>query len=293
MKKGVLLLAHGSPDSIDQIDHYLLNVRGGRPLPPHGVEEIRQRYARIGGRSPLLDLTRRQAQGLEALLGIPVYVGMRNWSPYIREAIEQMAGEGISQAAAICMAPQYSTLSTGLYMRHTREALERAQAALEIRWVESFPCHPLLVAAFGERIRAVQNGRPIPVLFTAHSLPARILEAGDPYDTQVRATAQGVAAELGLRDWDFAYQSQGLTEEPWLGPTVESRIDALSAAGVRDLILAPIGFLCDHVEILYDVDIVFRNYAAQRGIALERPQSLNDSPLLLRALAELAQEQLG
>ncbi|MBI3695500.1 MAG: ferrochelatase, partial [Acidobacteria bacterium] len=171
----------------------------------------------------------------------------------------------------------------------------QAQAGppIEIAWVESFHRHALLVAAFTERIRAVWNGDNTPLLFTAHSLPEKVLASGDPYDAEVKATAAAVAAELQLDHWDFAYQSQGLTDEKWLGPTVESRLDALAAAGVKELVLAPIGFVCDHVEILYDVDVLLYHYAAARGIALRRPQSLNDSPLFIRALAEVARERLA
>ena len=292
MKQAVLLLAHGAPESLDQIDEYLLNVRGGRPLPPHVVEEIRRRYAAIGGKSPLHELTERQARALEALMGVPVYVGMRNWSPYIAETVGRMAADGITRVTAVCMAPQYSTMSVGLYFRRTREALEQVGAPIEVAWVESFHRHPLLIAAFAERLRAALNGDPLPVLFTAHSLPEKVLASGDPYDAEVHATAAAVASELGLAGWDFAYQSQGLTEEKWLGPTVESRIDAALAAGKKELLLAPIGFVCDHVEILYDIDVVFRNYAAGLGVALRRTESLNDSPLFIRALAEIAQERM-
>ena len=294
MKQAILLLAHGAPESLDQIDEYLLNVRGGRPLAPHVVEEIRSRYAAIGGRSPLRELTEGQARALQALLGVPVYVGMRNWQPYIADTIQQMAADSVTRAVAICMAPQYSSMSVGFYFRRAREALEQIQGApIEIAWVETFHRHPLLVAAFAERIRAAWNGDRTPILFTAHSLPEKVLASGDPYDAEVKSTAAAVAAELRLAGWEFAYQSQGLTDDKWLGPTVESRLDALAAANCKDLVLAPIGFVCDHVEILYDVDVLFRNYAAARGIALRRPESLNDSPLFIRALAEVARERLA
>lgn len=292
MKQAVLLLAHGAPERLDEIDEYLLNVRGGRPLPPHVVEEIRQRYAIIGGGSPLLKLTRRQAEALQQQLGVPVYVGMRNWTPYIRDTIRRMAEDGITHAVAICMAPQYSTISVGFYIRRTKEALDQSGAAIEIRWVETFHRHPLLIAAFAERLRPLLDGPPQRVLFTAHSLPERVLAAGDPYDAEVRTTAGAVAAGVGIAQWEFAYQSQGLTDEKWLGPTVESRIDEFTAAGVKEFVLAPIGFVCDHVEILYDVDVLFRNYAGKRGLTLRRPESLNDSPLFIQALAAIAREHL-
>ncbi len=292
MKQAVLLLAHGAPERLDEIDEYLLNVRSGRPLPPHVVEEIRQRYAIIGGGSPLRKLTSRQAEALQRQLGVPVYVGMRNWTPYIRDTIRRMADDGVTHAVAICMAPQYSNMSVGFYIRRTKEALEQAGATIEMRWVETFHRHPLLIAAFAERLRRLIDGAPQRVLFTAHSLPERVVAGGDPYDAEVRGTAGAVAASVGLARWDFAYQSQGLTDEKWLGPTVESRIDEFAAAGVKEFVLAPIGFVCDHVEILYDVDVLFRNYAGNRGVALLRPESLNDSPLFIEALAAIAREHL-
>lgn len=292
MKQAILLLAHGAPENTGDMDAYLANIRGGRPMPAHVVAEVRRRYEVIGGRSPLLELTRRQAEALAGVLGVPVYVGMRNWSPYIAETICRMTADGITRAVAICMAPQYSSMSVGLYFRRTQEALDQTGAHIEIDWVESFHRHPLLIAAFTERLRPALNGRSAPVLFTAHSLPERTLATGDPYDTEVRATAAAVAAEAGLTEWDFAYQSQGMTDEKWLGPTVESRIDALAARGVKEFMLAPIGFVCDHVEILYDVDVAFREYAGGRDITLLRPESLNDSPLFIEALAAVARERL-
>jgi len=206
MKEAVLLLAHGAPTSLDQIDQYLLNVRSGRPLPPRVVEEIRSRYAAIGGCSPLLEITQRQAKKLEAKLGIAVYIGMRNWTPYIRETVAQMATDGVHRAIAICMAPQYSNMSVGFYFQRVREALEQLSAPFEVEWVESFHNHPLLVAAFAERLSSTLTDRGLPVLFTAHSLPEKILESGDPYDAEVHATADAVAAQLQLPEWDFAYQ---------------------------------------------------------------------------------------
>ena len=292
MKQAVLLLAHGAPENTADMDAYLANIRGGRPMPAHVVEEVRRRYQAIGGRSPLLELTLRQADALSGLLGLPIYIGMRNWSPYIAEAIGHMAADGIARAVAICMAPQYSSMSVGLYMRRTQEALDQAGAPIAIDWVESFHRHPALIDAFAGRLASALGDRSVPVLFTAHSLPERVLATGDPYDSEVRATAAAVAEEMGLLEWDFAYQSQGMTDEKWLGPTVESRIDVMAASGVKEFVLAPIGFVCDHVETLYDVDIAFREYAAKRGITLRRPESLNDSPGFIQTLAAIARERL-
>lgn len=292
MKQAVLLLAHGAPEHLEDIDQYLLNVRGGRPMAPPVIEEIRRRYALIGGGSPLLARTREQAQALQAELGpsLGVYFGMRNWSPYIADAMRQMQADGVNRILALCLAPQYSRMSVGVYFRRTQEAKRQLGYGAEIIWAKTLHGHPLLVEAFAEKIAPLAANRP--VLFTAHSLPEKILEDGDLYDAEARATAGAVASRLGLPQWDFAYQSQGMTAEKWLGPTVESKLDAWAAAGVKEIVIAPIGFVADHVEILYDVDILFRQYARDRGIEIFRSQSLNASPRFIAALAEVARGRL-
>jgi ferrochelatase len=290
MKQGVLLLAHGAPERLEDVESYLTFVRGGRPASPRIVEEVTRRYQAIGGSSPLLAWTRAQAQALERLLAIPVFFGMRNWHPFIRETMDQVRDAGLERIAAITMAPQYSELSVGLYIRRTGEARREAGVAAEIRWARSFHDEPLLVEAFAEKLETVAAGRK--VLFTAHSLPEQALGPEDPYGRETRATAGAVAARLGLADWDFAYQSQGLTDDRWLGPTVESRLDGYAADGIREVVVCPIGFVCDHVETLYDVDVVFRGYAAERGISLVRPEALNGSEKFTAALAEVAKRCL-
>ena len=290
MKQAVLLLAHGAPERLDDIPAYLQYVRGGRPTPAKIVEEVRQRYAEIGGSSPLLARTREQAGALQALLDVPVYFGMRNWHPFIQETMAQVRAAAVERIVAICLAPQYSKASVGFYFRRTQEAKQALGLQAEIAWAKSFHDAPLLIQGFHERLAPLlPAGR---VLFTAHSLPERVLERADPYDAETHATAAAVASRAGLAAWDFAYQSQGFTEEIWLGPSVESRLDQYAAEGVRDVVLAPIGFVCDHVEILYDVDILFRNYARDRGIGLRRPESLNDSGTFIAALAEVAKQKL-
>lgn len=290
MKDAVLLLAHGAPERVEDVPEYLRYVRGGRPTPPELVEEVAHRYAEIGGASPLTARTREQAASLERLLGIPVYYGMRNWHPFIRDTLARMQADGVERIVALCLAPQYSKMSVGFYFRRTQEAKESLDYKATIIWTKSFHDHPGLIRAFAERIRPLLPAEL--VLFTAHSLPEKILENRDPYDAEARVTARLVAAELGLARWEFAYQSQGMTDDAWLGPTVESRLDAYAAQGVRDLILAPIGFVSDHVEILYDVDILFRNYARERGIELRRPESLNASPEFIAALADVVRQRL-
>jgi len=288
MKQGVLLLAHGAPERIEDVESYLSFVRGGRPGNPQVLEEVRHRYGAIGGSSPLLRWTRAQADALHEALGIPVFFGMRNWHPFIKETMEQVRAAGIDRLAAICLAPQFSELSVGLYMKRTQEVA----GDLQIVWAKTFHDEPLLIEAFTEKLQPLL-GTGARVLFTAHSLPEKALANGDPYDRETRATAAAVAARAGIADWDFAYQSQGMTSDTWLGPTVESRLDQYAAAGLRELVLDPIGFVCDHVEILYDIDIQFRDYAAARGIALRRPESLNDSPKFTQALAAVARRCLA
>lgn len=291
MNPGVLLLAHGAPERVEDVEQYLGFVRGGRPSNPRITEEVRHRLAAIGGSSPLLMWTRTQAEALQKLLGIPVFFGMRNWYPFLAETMEQVRGADLDRIAAVCLAPQFSELSVGLYIKRTEEAKEKAGVKAELVWARSFHDQPLLIEAFAERLAPLVAERRR-VLFTAHSLPEKALANGDPYDRETRATAAAVAARLGLTSWEFAYQSQGMTDDRWLGPTVESCLDRYAAEGLREVVVHPIGFVCDHIEVLYDIDILFRGYAQQRGIALFRPESLNGSATFTAALAEVAKRCL-
>jgi ferrochelatase len=290
VKQGVLLLAHGAPERVEDVAQYLSFVRGGRPSNPQITAEVSHRLAAIGGSSPLLAWTRAQAEALERLLGIPVFFGMRNWYPFIAETMETVHAAGLDRLAAVCLAPQFSELSVGLYIKRTEEAGLKAGVTAEIVWAKSYHDEPLLIEAFAEQLRPVADGRK--VLFTAHSLPEKALATGDPYDRETRATAAAVAARLGLTDWDFAYQSQGLTDDRWLGPTVESCLDRYAAEGIGEVVVHPIGFVCDHIEVLYDIDILFRGYARERGITLLRPESLNGSATFTAALGEVAKRCL-
>ena len=285
-KPGVLLLAHGAPERVEDVESYLSFVRGGRPGSPKVLEEVRHRYQAIGGSSPLTRWTRVQAEALQETLGIPVFFGMRNWHPFIAETMEQVRAAGIDRLAAVCLAPQFSEMSVGLYIKRTEEA----GFAGPIAWAKTYHDEPLLVQAFAENLARVWKGQR--VLFTAHSLPEKILAAGDPYDREARQTAALVAVKAGVADWEFAYQSQGMTGDTWLGPTVESCLDRYAAAGVKEVVVAPIGFVCDHVEVLFDIDVLFKEYAAARGIRLTRPESLNGSATFTAALAEVARRCL-
>jgi ferrochelatase len=299
-RQAVLLLAHGTPQSLDEIPEYLCNVTGGRSMPESVVEEIRHRYSLIGS-SPLTELTLEQGRLLSVALGLPVYVGMRNWKPYIADVVRQMRADGITSAVTICLAPQNSRTSVGLYRR---AAFAAAGDAIEIDFTDGWAEHPLLAQAFAERLQPVwQNlstriGSVAPVLFTAHSVPCRTIQAQpdaspDPYPVEAKRTATNVASLLapqGLKDWFFAFQSQGMSGASWIGPTVEDTLTALRQEGHCAVVIQPIGFLCDHVEILYDIDIGFREFAARIGLEIVRPPSLNDSPLLTATLENLARD---
>jgi ferrochelatase len=288
-------------------------VVSGRPLPEHVIEEIQHRYALIG-HSPLTEITLEHARLVEAELAIEgpavqVYVGMRNWRPYIPDVVREMRADGVEEAAVICLAPQNSRTSVGLYKR----AVQAEGGALRIDFTEGWAQEPLLADAFAERLHdaearlTAETGAAVAVLFTAHSVPTRTVqlsaesvgqpreprlwpgEGADPYAEEARHTAELVAARVPeIPQWWFAFQSQGASGGPWIGPTVEETLSSIATAGVKTLLLQPIGFLCDHVEILYDVDIAFREYAANLGMRLERPESLNASPTLARAVAGLA-----
>jgi ferrochelatase len=281
----VLLLAHGTPDSLDEMPEYLTRVRGGRPPSPELLAEMRSNYAAIGGRSPLTDITRAQADALRTELGpgARVYVGMRNSRPFIADALAAAAADAADDVVAVPMAPQYSMLSVGKYKDAVREA---APPGLRIRFVDSWHDHPGLLDAFAEKLRAALASAPgAAVVFTAHSLPERVVREGDPYAGQVAATAAGVAARAGVHAYRIAYQSAGRTPEPWMGPTLEETLDEAACAGARRVVAAPIGFVCDHTEILFDIDVAAAAAAGRRGIGLTRTESLNTSPTFIRALA--------
>ena len=289
----VLLLAHGSPDTPDEVPEFLRNITG-RELPPPVVAEVKHRYGLIG-HSPLTEITLKQAAGAARELRLPVYAGMRNWKPFIADTVKQMSADGVRRAVVICLAPQNSQTSVGLY----RRALGEPPFAID--FVENWHDHPLLVRAFAQKLQAGwkracdQAEARLPIVFTAHSVPARTIEAGDPYELQARETAELVAMEvpsLHADDWTFAFQSQGMSGGTWLGPTVEDTIVALQVKGHPGVFIQPIGFVCDHVEVLYDIDIGFRQFARQYGMRLWRAESLNDSPTFCAAIADVARSRL-
>jgi ferrochelatase len=300
----ILLMAMGGPDSLENVEPYLLDVRGGRPTPPDLVEEIRERYRLTGGKSPVLSITREVARRLEQKLNGPggerfrVYVGLRHWHPYIRETYAELLDDRPERLIGLCMAPQYSDMSIGAYIKKVEEARALYGGDFPISYVQSWHRHPLLVKAIAGNVQQGLQRFPagvraqVPILFTAHSLPERILARRDPYPEQVRGTMEAVCAQLGHVTTLFAFQSQGRSSEKWLGPTVEETLEALQREGHRFVLIAPIGFISDHVEILYDVDIEFRQLAASKGMQLERIPMLNASPALIETLAAVMEEHL-
>jgi ferrochelatase len=329
----VLLLAHGTPNVLGEMPEYLAKVTGGRALPPSVVAELQHRYAQIGLREtptpeppPLTRWTLAQARLLESALAaagrsLPVYAAMRNWRPFIPNVVARMRADGVTRILALCLAPQNSRTSTGLYRRALTAALE-AEAARNpsapkpsLTFIESWSDEPALIEAFTQRLIDIypracagSSAESLPVLFTAHSVPCRTIQSSestpllssrsaaegsasspDPYPIEAKRTAALVFAAAArrlptLKNWFFAFQSQGIAGGPWIGPTVEDTLAALRAEGRSAVVLQPIGFLCDHVEVLYDIDIAFAATARTLGLRLFRTESLNASPLLTQAL---------
>ena len=287
----MLLMAHGTPSSMDEMPEYLRLVRGGRPASPELVAEMRHNYEAIGGRSPLTDLTMQQADALRLRLGpdVPVAVGMRNWTPFIAQAIEELQAAEVVRIVGIPLAPQFSTLSIGKYFAAASAALA---PGMELVRVASFYQHPLLLRAFAERLQAVGRNQDDEVVFTAHSLPKRVVDEGDSYLEEVSATARGVAALAGDEQFQIAFQSAGRTPEPWIGPDIADFIRQRAAEGVRSFVVAAIGFVCDHTEILFDIDVQARRAAGQTGASLRRTESLNTSPAFIAMLEDLVRTHL-
>jgi protoporphyrin/coproporphyrin ferrochelatase len=283
VKPAVVLMAYGSPSELSDIRPYLEDIRGGRPVTDEAVEELTERYRRIGGRSPLDVVTEAQREALERELELPVFVGMKHSRPRVAEAADRAVAAGADLVVGLVLAPHYSTLSVEGYRERLEEALgDRA----ELRFVESWHAHEPYIAVLAERVR----GTDAHVVFTAHSLPARILDEGDPYRDQLLETAQLVAERAGLDAWSFAFQSASPTGEPWLGPDILEELDSLKARGVERVLACPVGFVSDHLEILWDLDVEARERAAELGLEFDRVRSLNDDPAFVRGLAGLVRE---
>ena len=285
MSTAVLVMAYGSPSDPADIPAYFDEIRGGRPVRPEAVAELAERYRRIGG-SPLNEITEAQRAALERELGLPVYTGMKHWSPRIADALAAASEGGAERVVALVLAPHYSRISIGGY-------LDRVEAAVngkpDVVFISSWHVHEPFVDVLAERVR----GTDAHVVFTAHSLPERILAEGDPYRDQLLQTSRLVAARAGIGDrWSFAFQSASATGEPWLGPDILEELERLHGEGVRKVLVCPVGFVADHLEILWDIDVEAREKAAELGIELDRIESLNDDPAFIRALADLVRSHL-
>ncbi|MFO7583976.1 MAG: ferrochelatase [Anaerolineales bacterium] len=294
---GVLLMAYGGPTNLDEVEPYLLDVRGFRPTSAEIIHEVRERYREIGGRSPILEQTRAQADALQAALNktgehYRVFVGMRHWHPYIKDTLAEMRAAGIEKIVGLVMAPHYSRMSIGAYYKKVDESVE----SLEIAPIERWNLLPGYLDALAGRVRAALERFPaevradVPVIFTAHSLPERIREWNDPYPDKLRATVAAVMGRLGSQPHTFAFQSAAISNEPWLGPDAGEVIARYAAEGKKHILLAPIGFVCEHVEVLYDVDIVFKQQAEALGVHLERIEMLNTARQMIDGLAQLVRQ---
>jgi len=301
-------MAYGSPSRPEEIPAYFADIRGGRPASPEAVEELTERYRRIGGTSPLNEITERQRAALERELGLPVYVGMKHWTPRIAEAAEGALAEGAERVVGLVLAPHFSRMSVGGYHRQLEDALARRA---ELTFIASYHAFEPFIELLAERVSdaltsrsweaggglrpaeaaAVQAREDSHVVFTAHSLPERILTDGDPYKEQLLETSSLVAERAGIESWSFAFQSESPTGEPWLGPDILDELDRLHGEGVRKVLVAPIGFVADHLEIYWDIDVEAREKAAELGLELERTESLNDDPSFIRVLASLVTQQ--
>ena len=299
---GVLIMAYGGPNSLEEIPGYLADIRNGRVTTPAILEEITHNYTLIGGKSPLLEISTRQVEAVRAKLDpdkFKVYMGMRHWSPWIEDVVGQMIDDGITRAIALVLAPHYSKLSVAKYHAKVADGLDMYRGQIDFEFIDSYHDAPLLIEALANRVHEGLSLWPaaerddVHVIFSAHSLPVRIIKMGDPYDEQLRDTARLVAAKAGLPDarWSWSYQSAGGSPEPWLGPQLEAYIPELAAQGVKNMISIPVGFVSDHVEILFDIDIQAQEAARACGVRLERPSALNDDPLYIQTLVDLIEQR--
>jgi ferrochelatase len=287
MTTAVVLMAYGSPERLEDVPAYYADIRGGRPIRPELLDDLVARYRRLGieESNPLNEITEATRAALEGELGLPVFTGMRHWQPRIAEAVEQALATGAQEILGLVLAPHYSRLSIEKY----REQLDSAVAGrVEVWFIERWGAEPDFVALLADRLVAHRERH---VVFTAHSLPARILAQGDPYQDELLETARLVADAAGLRDWSFSFQSESPTGEPWLGPDILDHLGALAADGVRDVIIAPIGFVADHLEIRWDIDVEAQERAAELGLRLGRIDLPNADPAFIRVLAGLVRRR--
>ena len=294
----LLIMAYGGPDKLEDVRPYLLDVRNYRPTSDEVVAEITERYEQIGGRSPILELTRAEAAGIEMALNElapederwKVWVAMRHWHPFIKDVLAEMEAAGVERAVGLVMAPHYSYMSIGAYFKR----IEEAGSSIDIAPVKSWNLNPGYLDGLHDRIADALEKFPaeergdVPIIFTAHSLPERILERNDPYPDELQATVDALVERMPGREWHWAYQSAAMTADPWLGPDASEVIAKLNGEGKKNVLICPVGFICEHVEILFDIDVEFRQQAEELGMHLERIEMLNDHPSMLTGLAQVA-----
>lgn len=288
-------MAYGTPQSLDEVEAYYTHIRHGHPPTPELLADLVRRYQAIGGVSPLTAITRRQAEGIRYWLrhrqpnvDWRIYLGMRHAHPFISDVVREMLRDGITHAVSLVLAPHYATMSIGAYQRAAEQA---SDGRLDWQHIDHWHLHPGYLQAVAARVQASLRAFPDPggvtVVFTAHSLPERILAQGDPYPQQIRETGEAVKQQLGLEQVRFGWQSMGRTSERWLGPDILQVLDELASEGVQDVLVCPVGFVADHLEVLYDLDIEARNHADRLGMRFARTPSLNDAPEFTAALADV------
>jgi len=282
MTTAVVLMAYGSPERLSDVPAYYADIRGGRPISPENLEDLVARYRRLGieESNPLNEITEATRAALEAELGIPVFTGMRHWQPRIADAVEQALAGGADEIVGLVLAPHYSSMSIE---RYRSQLVDAVAGRAEIGFVERWGAEPGFVDLIAERVA----GTGAHVVFTAHSLPARILDDGDPYKDELLETARLVAEKAAVAEWSFSFQSESPTGEPWLGPDILDHLEALAAAGVREVLVAPVGFVADHLEIRWDLDVEAQECAAELDLELDRIELPNAEPAFIRVLAGL------
>jgi protoporphyrin/coproporphyrin ferrochelatase len=288
MNAAVVLMAYGSPERIEDVPAYYADIRGGRPIRPELLDELTERYRRLGieDSNPLNEITEATRAALEAELGIPVFTGMKHWTPRIADAAEAAVATGAGTVVGLVLAPHYSRLSIGGYRAQLEEGLgDRA----EVVFVESWHDDPSFVELLADRVR----GTDAHVVFTAHSLPGRILDEGDPYEEQLLQTCRAIAQRAALSEWSFSYQSESATGEPWLQPDILDHLAALHTEGADDVLLCPVGFVADHLEIRWDLDMEAHERARELGMKLARIEMPNADPAFVRVLAGIVRRALA
>lgn len=293
---GLLVMNYGTPRNLDEVEPYYTHIRGGRKATPELLEELVGRYQAIG-KSPLAEISHAQAVGVVQRLGagFKLYEGNKHITPFIQEAVDNMAADGVRRGVGLVLAPHYSVMSIGSYISKAEEAA--APLGVQLTYVKHWHMHPqfidLLASRVNEALGLFPAGEPVEVIFTAHSLPQRILQMGDPYVDQLHESGHAVAKQLGLTDYSFGWQSAGRTPEPWFGPDITETLKQKAAVGVRHVLVCPQGFVADHLEVLYDLDIEGKKLAEELGIGFARTRSLNDDPAFLDCLATVVREHLA